>query len=253
MTSRSRLVTMCLVAVAAPGLLAATPGPAAPAPAAPRDVASLPERLDAAGKIGAARQVVVVQARNWSTSRARVRTWVKRHGEWQRKHRAMPARIGWTGFHPDRRQGDGSTPAGRYRIRYGFGSEDDPGSDLRYREFTRRAWWVYDPRHPKTYNTWQTGRPENAKWRAEWAEHLWDYVPGGQYHYGAVLDFNLPRKGKPADTRRGGGIFLHVRGDGSTAGCVAVSRRNMVRLLRWFDGDAEPWIVMGPRRYLRKM
>jgi len=27
----------------------------------------------------------------------------------------------------------------------------------------------------------------------------------------------------------------------------------MIRLLRWFDGDSEPWIVMGPRRYLRTM
>ena len=63
---------------------------------------------------------------------------------------------------------------------------------------------------------------------------LWDYY--NQYAYGVVVGFNLPsgihyshRKRQwvadhRADTRRGGGIFLHVNGTGSTAGCVSMTR-----------------------------
>ena len=71
-----------------------------------------------------------------------------------------------------------------------------------------------------------------------------------------VLSYNLPHgvhydgrqwvADRPANTRKGGGIFLHVNGDGATAGCVSVSRPMMARLLRWLDPAREPRIVMGP-------
>ena len=78
---------------------------------------------------------------------------------------------------------------------------------------------------------------------------------GRQYDYVAVMDYNLPRgeittgpdgvrRAKtPADTRKGGGIFLHVSKGEPTAGCIAVNERTMKRILRWLDPAANPVII----------
>jgi L,D-peptidoglycan transpeptidase YkuD (ErfK/YbiS/YcfS/YnhG family) len=62
---------------------------------------------------------------------------------------------------------------------------------------------------------------------------------------------------RTADTRRGGGIFLHVQArsvqDRPTAGCVAMPEPAMTALLRWLDPGAEPVVVMGPRRVIDRM
>jgi L,D-peptidoglycan transpeptidase YkuD (ErfK/YbiS/YcfS/YnhG family) len=39
----------------------------------------------------------------------------------------MPARIGYSGFSANRREGDGTTPAGTFGFVYGFGSQPNPG------------------------------------------------------------------------------------------------------------------------------
>jgi L,D-peptidoglycan transpeptidase YkuD (ErfK/YbiS/YcfS/YnhG family) len=59
--------------------------------------------------------------------------------------------------------------------------------------------------------------------------------------------FQTPAGGPPRRPCSGGAIFLHVNGDDDTAGCVSVSPRRMRKLLRWFEPDREPRIVMGPK------
>ncbi len=136
-----------------------------------------------------------------------------------------------------------------------FGNGADPGTALPYREVDRSDWWVYDPRDPQTYNVLQPRRVAGSAWRRSWAEDLSGY--GRQYRYAAVLDFNLPADvhrapdggrvaDTPADTRLGGGIFLHVSGPGATSGCVSVRRATMRRTLRWLDPAQHPVLVMGP-------
>lgn len=44
---------------------------------------------------------------------------------------------------------------------------------------------------------------------------------------------------------RGAGIFLHVDGEGATAGCVSVPAGAMDRVLAWADPAAHPHIVVG--------
>ena len=78
-----------------------------------------------------------------------------------------------------------------------------------------------------------------------------------------MLDYNLPsgikwRNGQriatePANTSKGGGIFLHVNGSGATAGCVSVSRERMRRILRWLNPAHDPVIVMGPGDVIERM
>ena len=110
----------------------------------------------------------------------------------------------------------------------------------------------------------QRQRSRHAEWRTSWAERL-AHWGAGAYRYGVVLDYNLPAgvrwdqatrqwvASDPADTRKGGAIFLHVNGKGATAGCVSVSLDHMARVLRWLDADAEPRIVIGPREAIDRM
>ena len=214
-----------------------------------------------------ARQVVVVTSRGWRSSYAQLRAYRQdADGRWHLRFGPWSARVGWNGMEraAERRQDSGTTPAGTFRMLYGFGSAPDPGSGLTYRRFDNSDWWVYDPRDPRTYNVWQPFRSKQAQWRRGWAEHLADWA-GGQYRYGVVLGYNLPSgvhwsprvrqrvASDPADTRRGGGIFLHVKGSGATAGCVSVGRDRMRALLRWLSADARPRIVVGPTSVIDRM
>ena len=210
--------------------------------------------------VGDARQVVVVTSKGWGSSYAQLRAYRQdAEGRWHLRFGPWSARVGWNGMAraANRRQNSGTTPAGTFRMLYGFGSAADPGSGLDYRRFDNKDWWVYDPRDPATYNVWQEFRSRRAQWRRGWAEHLSDWA-GRQYRYGVVLDYNLPSgvhwdprvrqrvASEPADTRRGGGIFLHVRGSGATAGCIGIGRDRMRALLRWLSTDRKPRIVVGP-------
>ena len=162
---------------------------------------------------------LLVTSQRWRSSYAVVRAYRKdASGAWHLRYGPWSARVGWHGMvrAADRRQDSGTTPAGTFRLLYGFGSAADPGSGLTYRRFDKNDWWVYDPRDPRTYNVWEPFR-------------------SGQR---VATD--------TADTRRGGGIFLHVRGSGATAGCVAVARDRMRTLLRWLSSDQRPRIVVGP-------
>jgi L,D-peptidoglycan transpeptidase YkuD (ErfK/YbiS/YcfS/YnhG family) len=223
-----------------------------------------PSRL---GHVGDSRQVVVVTSSRWRSSYAELRAYRKdADGRWHLRFGPWSARLGWNGTVPaaQRRQDSGTTPAGTFRLLYGFGSAADPGSGLDYRRSDKNDWWVYDPKDPRTYNVWQEFRSGRAQWRRGWAEHLADWA-GRQYRYGVVLSYNLPAgvhwsptvrqrvADDPADTRRGGGIFLHVKGSGATAGCVAIGRDRMRTLLRWLSSDATPRIVVGPTSAIDRM
>jgi L,D-peptidoglycan transpeptidase YkuD (ErfK/YbiS/YcfS/YnhG family) len=244
----------------AAGCLAAVLGPA-PASAA---TAPLPTRLT---HLGDARQVVVVTSSSWSTSYARLRAYGQdADGVWHLRYGPMKARLGYAGFlrAAERRQNTGTTPAGTFRLARAFGSEADPGTTLPYRRFDANDYWVYDPSDAATYNMLEPFRSRRAAWRTVWAEHLSDYG-ARQYRLAAVIDFNRShrtywstswderRTDHPADTARGGGIFLHVRGSGATAGCVSVGYAHMRALLDWLSAARAPRIVMGPAAVITSM
>ena len=236
---------------------------ASPARAAARSTThpSLPEKLS---HLGDSRQVIIVRARNWSTSHATLVAWQQdRTSTWHRVLAPVPARVGWNGFiwAAQRVQNSGETPAGTFRLLRGFGLARPAGVRLPYQVVDPSDWWPYDPRDPKTYNVQQLSRPKQARWRTSWAEHLATYRT--QYRFVVVLDYNLPSgvhfngtqwvASHPANTAKGGGIFLHVNGDGATAGCVSVARPVMRHLLRWLAPGAHPRIVMGPRSVLPRL
>lgn len=203
------------------------------------------------------RQVVVVTAANWRTTHATLTAYEQAdNGQWTPVLATTQARLGSTGLVPaaERRQRSGKTPAGVFALPWAFGRAPNPGTHLAYVQVDRNDAWTYNPAVPSTYNLFQDA---SVKWRGygPYVEHLWNY--GRQYDYAVVLDFNLPkepisvdvkgirRASAPANTRRGGGIFLHVSKGEPTAGCVAIPRADMHRLLTWLDPEKSPVIAIG--------
>ncbi|HET7689534.1 MAG TPA: L,D-transpeptidase family protein [Nocardioidaceae bacterium] len=248
----SRLLAPVLVA----SLLAVPDAAAAPA--------YHPSRL---GHLASSRQVVVVTSPSWSSSTATLRAYRKdENGHWQLRFGPWRARVGYNGMSLAQRrvQDDGTTPAGTFRLLWAFGSLRDPGSSLDYTRIDSNDWWPIDPRDPATYNVFQRSRSRLAEWRRTKAERL-AHWGDDEYRYGVVLDFNVPDEtrwdsrirqrvaAEPADTERGGAIFLHVNGPGATAGCVSVSLERMRKLLLWLDPSRRPRIVIGPLSVIDQM
>ena len=204
--------------------------------------ATLPYTLS---HLGDSQQVVVVMSASWGSTHATLRTYELRAGnDWCRVLAPVKARIGYSGFAwaKTRKQSTGTTPAGTFALPWAFGNSPDPGTALRYRSVDGNDWWAYDPKSPATYNRWQEHGLAGV--RASWAERLRSY--GTQYAHAVVVDYNLPTATTRPNTAKGGGIFLHVNGPGATAGCVSVSRSNLIKVMRWLDPAKHPVIVMAP-------
>jgi L,D-peptidoglycan transpeptidase YkuD (ErfK/YbiS/YcfS/YnhG family) len=189
-------------------------------------------------------QIVEVTAGSWRTTSARLRAWQRRGSGWKRVIEA-PARVGANGLVPAKRrkQNTSTTPAGTFAFTHAFGVGSAPvGIEVPYLRVTKHDYWVYDPLDPDTYNSWVVGRSQRDAWRVAQAEHLITYKR--EYRYALVIDYNnASGVGRP-DTTAGGGIFLHVNGDGPTAGCVSVPKATMARILRWLDPSAGARIVI---------
>ena len=63
------------------------------------------------------------------------------------------------------------------------------------------------------------------------------------YKYGVVIEYNTD----PVIKGNGSAIFLHIwKGEGiPTAGCVAVSEEDIIKILGWLDPAASPLMITG--------
>ena len=224
-------------------------------------VASAVTPGDLPGAAGA-EQVIIVTSTDYRSTRALLSTYERTpDGRWVAVMTDVPAFVGARGIVPgaSRRQGTNTTPAGTYAITSGFGRKSNPGTSLPYVKVDQDDAWTYNPKVPGTYNVFQTAP---VKWASygRYVERLWKM--GRQYNYVAVLDYNLPdgtittdargirRTDEPANTRAGGGIFLHVSKGEPTAGCISISEGSMRRVMDWLDPERKPVIVIGKAKAL---
>ncbi|GGZ60614.1 L,D-transpeptidase family protein [Streptomyces bluensis] len=203
--------------------------------AAPPDRAPLPERM---ADTGGGTQLITAEASDTSSTTGTVTWWDRRDGRWVEAGSAA-ARFGAKGLTEggSRTQGTNTTPTGLYDLPYAFGIEEAPdGTTAPYRRVRQDSWWCQD-NESRSYNRWT--EPLAADCRATEAEHLVTY--GTQYAYAYVIGFNYAQPVR----ERGAGIFLHVNGQGPTAGCVSVPRDAMRRILAWADPGRGPHIAIG--------
>ena len=228
-----------------------------------------PDELTLPGKIGAppdVLQMVTITSPGWGSTTGTLKAWQRpRGGTWTKMHGPLPVVLGYHGWviASRRIQSTGTSPAGRFGLPEAFGLQPNPGTALLYRHVTNTAWWPYEPRDPATYNMYEYHKDSHSSWRSEFSEHLASFPT--QYAYAIVVGFNMPSgvhyshsrhqrvATHPANTKRGGGIFLHVRGSGKTAGCVAMDQVHVQWLLRWLQPDKHPQVVMGPYGYVLRL
>ncbi|MGE0056081.1 MAG: L,D-transpeptidase [Hyphomicrobium sp.] len=134
-----------------------------------------------------------------------------------------PCALGRGGLSSRKREGDGSTPRGRFRLLYGLRRFDKfalLGTSVRLMRITPDLGWCDAP-SDHNYN-----RIVCHPYRAS-AERLWR--DDDLYDCVIVLDYNV----KPRVRDRGSAIFLHIaREDFSpTEGCVALRKRDLRSLL----------------------
>jgi L,D-peptidoglycan transpeptidase YkuD (ErfK/YbiS/YcfS/YnhG family) len=135
----------------------------------------------------------------------------------------LPCALGRTGIGSLKREGDGHTPLAQMRLLYGFWRSDRlarPRTRLPMMPAHAAMVWCDDPRSP-VYNR-LSRLPLAASHEAMCRrDELYDIC--------IVMDWNISSR------RRGGGsaIFLHLARPGykPTEGCIAVSARDMRRLL----------------------
>jgi L,D-peptidoglycan transpeptidase YkuD (ErfK/YbiS/YcfS/YnhG family) len=181
-----------------------------------------------------ARQLVVVTNTSWTSTYATLVTYEKRSdGSWRRVHGPWTARLGRNGFGSPKREGDGQTPVGSYRVTRTFGTSASPGTRFPWRRVDGNDVWVDDPR--SEYYNLPMRRPANGRWAS--AESL--YVT--PYAYAANIGYNMAR-----EPYKGSAIFFHVGTGGPTAGCVSVPTSRILPILRWLDPAKNPRFVMGP-------
>ncbi len=231
----ARILLACSAACAATGPAQLPPG------AAPAD----------------ARQAVLVVTPSWRSTDALLQCWERDgRGAWRPAAVAVRATVGrsgmgWgLGLHragdgPHKREGDGRSPAGVFRIGYAFGYAPTapPEVHVTYRGADERDYFVDDPASVD-YNRWcqiPKGEPNapEQRWRS------WEHMrrDDDAYELGLLIEHN-----PLAVPGAGSAIFLHrwSATGAPTSGCTALARDDVAELLRWLDPSAAPVLVQAP-------
>ena len=191
-----------------------------------------------------ARQLVTVEAKVARTTYASLRTWRRAGRCWVPAAGPYIARLGRNGLSSNRREGDGTTPTGTYRIgRTMYGNEANPGVRFQYRRLRCGDWWDEDPSSP-TYNTFQHVPCGTKPPFAGGSEGMWQQPR--PYPYLAVIEYNT----RPVVPGRGSGIFLHAQTGGPTIGCISLRKDQLRAVLRWLRPADAPVIAIGTTKQL---
>ncbi len=180
-------------------------------------------------------QALIVEMSSSCRFKARLKFWQRQNNDWQRILTSADVVIGRNGLASvgKKREGDGRTPTGIFRLGTAFGYLPAIQTKLAYRQTTKNDFWVDDPSSSQ-YNQWVQGTPQAKSFERM---HRDDDL----YKYGIVIEYNT----NPIVEGKGSAIFMHVwRGpDSSTAGCVAMRERKLLQLLRRLDQSRNPSIV----------
>jgi len=136
---------------------------------------------------------------------------------------ALPVALGRTGIKANKREGDGATPRGAFRLKRLWWRADRhprPPTMLPGQRITAADGWCEDPRD-RRYNKPVTVAPQSNADRLARADGLYDFI--------VELDHNT----RPRIAGRGSAVFIHVARPGfaPTAGCIALKAGTLRRLL----------------------
>lgn len=190
-------------------------------------------------QIGKSAQILLVQDNSFLFfTRTTIYAVEKQGNKWRTVFEPMKAVIGRNGFAPagEKREGDGRTPSGIYPLKRTFGYDESVITKMPYRQAFADDIWVDDPQ-AEDYNRWTNKRDTHA------SSYELMKRNDNLYKYGTVIEYNTD----PVIKGNGSAIFLHIWKCDCipTAGCVAVSEEDIVKILEWLDPAASPLIITG--------
>lgn len=206
------------------------------------------------------RQLVVVTTKDWNAIAGIARRYERdaMKGKWKPVGEGFPVVVGRTGLEKTaddewgkalishsptsrKREGDGKSPAGMFPLTYSFGTAVKPEQltfpYTRLTEFTECVDDVASHHYNKIVRRDQVGIFD---WKS--SEKMIKIMP--EYELGVFVGYNS----YPVVPGNGSCIFLHVWKDANTptAGCTAMSRLDMERLLSWLEPELSPYLVQVP-------
>lgn len=218
----------------------------------------------AASPLQEAKQLVVVTSADWDASQGRLQAFIRDATGWQPYGEAFDVALGrsgsaWgLGLHPtqehgpQKREGDGRSPAGVFTIGEAFGYAPQLDSTMDYRPMQQSSYCIDVPDSP-LYNRIVDADQVGAEAVEGSTEPMrLDLHNDGDLRYreGFVIGHN-PR----AVPGQGSCIFAHLwrRAGEATAGCTAMEPRHMHELLTWLRPQAQPLFVLLPQSEYRRL
>lgn len=201
---------------------------------APNACMAWPEVLDSLADD--VQQALIVVSDPDAIPTAEMRLWQRNQQTWMPVEPPIAAVVGRNGvaLTGTKKEGDGRTPAGIFSLSRAFGYAENISTGLLYQQVTEQDFWIDDARSP-LYNQWVRGPVPTVS-------HEQMRRTDSLYEYGIVVEYNTD----PIVPGDGSAIFIHVwRGPGqATAGCIAVSKKDMIQLFGWLQPSAHPVIIV---------
>jgi len=149
---------------------------------------------------------------------------------------------------PIKKEGDGKSPAGIFRLSaaFGYAAQRPPEWKMPYMGITPSVECI-DDAQSKFYNRVL----DRAAVAPDWSSSEQMLRPDGLYRWGVMVDHNAD----PVTTGAGSCIFLHIwlgPGQGTT-GCTAMSQELLEALLARLDPARKPLLVQLPRPQYKKL
>jgi D-alanyl-D-alanine dipeptidase len=227
------------------------------------DSAGGPEPLPASPIGVACRQLLLVRAVSWTAPTGTLERYERTEGStWTAIGAAIPVDLGRNGMAwgrglqmmteagPVKREGDGKSPAGIYRLGTAFGVAVSlpPGArGFPYLQALPTTYCVEDTRSIYYNQIVESTRVTPPSWE-QWSQMA---RADGLFDWGVVVQQNAP------EVQKGSGscVFLHVwRGPKRpTAGCTAMARDHIQETLRWLDPSLGPILVQLPEPVFRSV
>jgi L,D-peptidoglycan transpeptidase YkuD (ErfK/YbiS/YcfS/YnhG family) len=203
-------------------------------------------------------QCLVGIARDWNDSYVTLQWHEKSGHSWRKVGAPWQGRLGknglvWgLGLHPNpaaartKKEGDGRTPAGVFRIggAWGYEASIRKHPQLAYRRVTPRDLWVEDVQSPSYNRHVILSHDPRTPW--EKAQQMKQNDPAHQLKL--FIAHNAPPQVVPG---AGSSIFFHIwRRDGAaaSAGCTTMSQKSLRNLVASIDPTKQPLYVILPQQ-----
>jgi len=188
-------------------------------------------------------QVLLVTTTGYNTITGTMMVFEKTEGKykWNKVFGPEKVNIGRTGFAEpgQKREGDGHTPSGVYPLGPVYGYLPTVDTKMPYTQSNTDDYWVDDKDSPQ-YNTWIRGKDKLDPNVKSYEKMV---LSNDAYKYVIWIQYNT----NPVVPGNGSAIFVHLWSEYGkpTAGCVSMSEKNMVKLLKWLDPTKKPVILLG--------